>query len=110
MPMARRRRLRSWAWLASSAPSSPDRAGRRPLNRDHLENTSAPQGIGGTRLRHPKFIWIVAQLTHRRGVDPRSCPSGRGQLSLKDLPPPSRFLQTPHRSVPPATSPTTTTR
>src|SRR5262245_11504418 len=37
-------------------PSSPDIApGRRPLNRNHLENTNASPGVGGTHLRCPEI-------------------------------------------------------
>jgi hypothetical protein len=57
-------------------PSSPGLApGRRPLNRNHLENTNASPGVGGTHLRRPKFILIVAQSTHPRAVDLGSGPS-----------------------------------
>src|SRR5262249_48249052 len=57
-------------------PSSPDLApARRPLNRNHLENTSASSGVGGTHLRRPKFILIVAQSSHPRAVDLGSGPS-----------------------------------
>src|SRR5262249_39829806 len=57
--------------LVSRSPAP----GRRPLNRNHLENTNASPGVGGTHLRRPRIILIVAQSTHPRGVDLGSGPS-----------------------------------